>query len=386
MHVIYALQEFPLKVQRTLFLAGCTPRTEGGVSWRKEALEILQELGFEGEVFVPEPPEAQWAEDYSDQVEWEEEGLRRADVILFWVPRDIEGKQAGEPLLGLTTNDEWGVWKDSGKVVWGNPAGADHTRYQRYYCRKLGVPQSDTLRGTIEAALAKLGEGAVREGGEASVPLHVWTRPDFQAWYRAQRDMGNTLNSMAIPWSLWVGKGKSICPLYVLHPSVQVGAEDRAKANECVVVRPDISVVCLYRRHPDRGRTQVVLVKEFRSAARTQDAYVHELPGGSSSDPKRSPLAVAQEETSEELGFEIAQERLVSHGSRQMGATLASYHAHLFSAELTDAEIDRFAKDTSVHGADSEERVTIEVKDLDTIMSERLVDWPTLGQILQVIR
>lgn len=384
MRAVYALQGFPSKVRKTLFLAGCTPRKDA-TSWRKEALQILQDLGFEGHVYVPEPPEAQWAEDYTEQVEWEEEGLRRADVIVFWVPRDTQGKRSGEPMLGLTTNDEWGVWKASGKVVWGSPEGADHTRYQKYYSSKLGVPTSTTLRGTLQAALAKLGEGAPRQDGEAMVPLHVWARPDFQAWYAAQREAGNTLNSMHIPWSLWVGKGKSMCPLYVMQPSVQVGAEGRAKTNECVMVRSDISVVCLYRRHPDRGRTRVVLAKEFRSAARNQDAYVHELPGGSSADPKLSPIEVAVEEVSEELGFQLTASRLTAHGSRQMGATLSSYHAHLFSAELTESEIDRFEKDTSTHGADSEERVTVEVRDLDTIMSERLVDWPTLGQILQVL-
>jgi len=144
--VIYALEELP-KTGKSIFLAGPTPRTSSVASWRPEALELLREHGFTGSVFVPEPREGDWAREYFNQIEWEENGLYAATCILFWVPRDKVC------LPGLTTNDEWGFWKASGKVVFGAPPNAESVRYQRYYATKYGVPQSDSLEGTIVSAI-----------------------------------------------------------------------------------------------------------------------------------------------------------------------------------------------------------------------------------------
>ncbi len=40
--------------KKSIFLAGPTPRNKEVKSWRGEALEILQRLGFDGVVYVPE--------------------------------------------------------------------------------------------------------------------------------------------------------------------------------------------------------------------------------------------------------------------------------------------------------------------------------------------
>jgi len=73
--VVHALESFPDKVSRTIFLAGPTPRSEGVDSWRPEMVRTLGELGFDGHIFLPEPRHGAWADDYHDQVEWEAEGL-----------------------------------------------------------------------------------------------------------------------------------------------------------------------------------------------------------------------------------------------------------------------------------------------------------------------
>ena len=380
MDVVYALQPFPTRVMKTLFLAGPTPRGPGK-SWRPEALEKLEAMGFDGHVLVPEPEDQKWAEDYVDQVEWEAEGLQRADVIVFWVPRDVK------TLPGLTTNDEWGVWKDSGKVVWGNPEGADHVRYQRYYSERLGVPVKDSLAGTLGAALKKLGEGSLREGeGECQVPLHVWTRDDFQAWYKSQKASGNRLDGLTVEWSFWVGKKRERLFLYSLHANVWISDEERSKSNECLVLRPDVSVVCLYQRGASHLDTKVVLVKEFRTPVRNAASMVYELPGGSSLKQGTDPLQTAADEVSEEVGLTLAPERLRAHGSRQMGATLCAYHAHLYSVELTPEEMTRLELDDSVHGEPGgEERTTIEVLTVGALLREKLVDWPMMGMVFEVL-
>lgn len=375
---VYACTPFPQRVEKTIFLAGPTPRTKAQ-SWRTEALALLEQHGFDGHVFIPEPdPETTegWAEDYMRQLRWEEEGLKRADIIVFWVPRDLTGARGGPPLPGFTTNDEWGAWKASGKVVWGSPPWADHVRYQRRYAERLGVPIATTLDKTLQNALEKMGDGAERQGGEATVPLMVWRREDFQSWYQSQKDCGNTLNRADVVWTFWVGENRQRLFLYALHADVHIAKEGRDKKIEVLVVRPDISTVCLHRGD------KVVLVREFRTPVRNSESYVYELPGGSSLRPGIDARTTAAEEVFEETGLRVDPSRLKPHGGRQMGATLCAYHAYLFSCELTQAELDRLEADHSVHGEPGgEERTTIVVKTLSEIRQEDLADWPTLGMI-----
>jgi hypothetical protein len=130
MHTVYAKEDFPIRVRSSIFLAGPTPRSKEVPSWRPVALALLKQLGFEGVVFLPEPRTEVWG-DYSDQILWESEALNRSDCILFWIPRDLTPDANGYPRMGaLTTNDEFGTWKTSGKVVLGTPPEASHVKYQ----------------------------------------------------------------------------------------------------------------------------------------------------------------------------------------------------------------------------------------------------------------
>ncbi len=147
MRVIYATESFPKIPWPSIFLAGPTPRESSVKSWRPEALDLLAAEKFEGFVFVPEDRGGGCHSDYMDQVEWEEAGLEQASCISFWIPRELS------KMPGLTTNDEWGTWKKSGKVVLGAPPWAAKVRYQRHYATKLKIPQFDTLHGTMRAAI-----------------------------------------------------------------------------------------------------------------------------------------------------------------------------------------------------------------------------------------
>ena len=157
MQVVYAQEAPPPGAPNpngTIFLAGPSPRLASTPSWRPEALRLLAEQGFAGDVYVPEPRAGKWPEVYEEdfyiaQVEWEDKYLESATCIMFWVPR------RAPDMLGLTTNDEWGTYKRSGRVVFGSPPDAVSTRYQRHHATKLRVPLADTLADTVSAAIAR---------------------------------------------------------------------------------------------------------------------------------------------------------------------------------------------------------------------------------------
>src|ERR1041385_2115205 len=112
MTIVYAREEPPARYEMSIFLMGPTPRDTEVRSWRPEALNLLQQLDYRGVVFMPEDRPDQdgrvrFKGDYIDQVEWEERCLNLADVILAYVPRNMD------TMPGLTTNVEWGVWQDS---------------------------------------------------------------------------------------------------------------------------------------------------------------------------------------------------------------------------------------------------------------------------------
>ena len=193
--IVYALEEPPLSYQKAVFAAGPTPRSAAVASWRPGFVAALRAAGFDGVLFVPESRDGRFHGDYLAQVEWEERMLARADVVAFWVPRELEQMPA------LTTNVEWGAWCDSGKAVLGCPPEAPRNDYLRYYADKLKVPRSETLEGTAAAVVAALGEGALRSGAERDIPLPVWRTPSFATWYASQVAAGHLLIRARVLWT-----------------------------------------------------------------------------------------------------------------------------------------------------------------------------------------
>jgi predicted NUDIX family NTP pyrophosphohydrolase len=378
--VVYAGEEPPAAYARSVFLAGPSPRRAGVPSWRPDALRELAAAGYDGVTFVPERrPGGAAGFDYDAQVEWETRCLHLADVVLFWVPRDLAD------LPGFTTNVEWGVWQGSGKAVFGAPPDAANNDYLHRAARELRVPVADTLAGTVAAALDLLGAGAVRSGGEREVPLLVWRTPSFQQWYAAQRATGNVLQHARHVWTFWTEPARRTVFVWALRAEVWVAAEGRSKTNEFVLSRPDLAAVLLYRRAEPPGETAVVLVREFRTPVANPTGYVWELPSGSSAE-LTDPRAVAVAELAEETGFALPAHRLVDHGARQAVATFSAHRAHLFSAELTEAELaDLRARRGQVFGVGGTERSHVEVLTLESILRDRVVDWSTLGMITSVL-
>ena len=115
--------EVVLKGKKSIFLAGPTPREEKVASWRVDAVKKLEELGFDGVVFVPEYSTWVPKTNYVDQANQEREALTEANVILFWIPRSLPD------MPGFSTNVEFGYWLHSKKVIYGRPDGAPKTKY-----------------------------------------------------------------------------------------------------------------------------------------------------------------------------------------------------------------------------------------------------------------
>lgn len=111
----------------SVFLAGPTVRGNQPhlTSWRFEAIEEFERQGFEGSIIVPEfISKTESDKDKAWIPLWEYNGLKKADCIMFWVPRTRE-------LIGLTTNMEFGYWqgRDPKKIIYGRPDDAYRMGY-----------------------------------------------------------------------------------------------------------------------------------------------------------------------------------------------------------------------------------------------------------------
>ncbi len=81
--------------------------------------------GFNDVLIVPEFESKTESDKGRDDIPlWEFEGLKQANVIMFWIPRTRE-------LIGLTTNYELGYWtaRNRSKVIYGRPDDAYRCGY-----------------------------------------------------------------------------------------------------------------------------------------------------------------------------------------------------------------------------------------------------------------
>ncbi|MEC4570242.1 nucleoside 2-deoxyribosyltransferase domain-containing protein [Streptomyces virginiae] len=195
--VVHVGQEAPDSWAAAVYLCGPTPTDPAEPSWRPGAVDALRSAWCGGGrlvVFVPEPVPGGGYPAYGEQIAWEEDAMRRSDVILFWIPRDMA------TLPGLVSNIKWGSWCDSGRAVLGAPPEAERMAYLLHFADALGVPVERTPTGAAEAAMRAVGPGHARSGGERSVPLTVWRTAPFRTWYAARREAGDRLLDARVEW------------------------------------------------------------------------------------------------------------------------------------------------------------------------------------------
>ena len=402
MHVVYALEDPPESFTSSIFLAGPSPRQPDHPNWRIEALKLLNEMGYgddEGAVvFIPLTRDNAWEHSYSNQLDWETKCLNMADVIVFWVPRDLE------TLPAFTTNIEYGTWMHSGKIVVGFPPTAPKMGPWAYHNDVNLIPTAMNLSDTLMLALDRigpLGDLTVRTGGQREVPLDIWRTASFQSWLAAQEGAGNRLDGARVEWVFRVGPRKNIVFFWCLHVDVYIAAEDRHKTNEVVLSRPDISTIVAYHNpisddlkddpcYPATRAAlldiEVAIVKEFRSPAVTPDGYIREIPGGSSWKDKENAEDIAADELNEETGLSVTGDRFKFIDSRQVAGTLSAHFAHVFAVELTREEMDKLKADMGVHGVEEDtERTYVDVTTLRELIGPDNVDWANVGMIMTAL-
>lgn len=149
MNVVFSDQRKPQLGGKSLFLAGPTPRANNPCpSWRPAALEILELLNFDGTVYLPEHSGFAPIVDFDQQVEWEWDCLHQSQVILFWLPRNLE------KLPAFTTNVEFGYYIDKKQTVYGRPNGSPKCKYLDWLYEKVAGKQPFcTLQETVAAAI-----------------------------------------------------------------------------------------------------------------------------------------------------------------------------------------------------------------------------------------
>ncbi|MEV6350073.1 hypothetical protein [Actinoplanes sp. NPDC051851] len=223
--IVYANEEPPEAWDGSLFIAGPMPRTTDVPSWRPEAIKVVEEAWTgPGElvVFVPEPRDGKPLK--YDHYTWEDRWLAIVDVILFWVPRDMQ------QMPGLTTNVEFGRWEDSGRVVLGAPLDAVHVGYLRECATRNGAPVATRLDEAAAAAITLIGKGSPRSGVDRQIPLLIWSHPDFQAWLSAQHQAGREILAARI---LWIQQNEDRTPIRWVM-SVRVRSDQMAESKEFV--------------------------------------------------------------------------------------------------------------------------------------------------------
>jgi 8-oxo-dGTP pyrophosphatase MutT (NUDIX family) len=409
MQLIFSDQPLPDRQVKSLFLAGPSPRRADEADWRPRALELLQELGYEGTVFIPIPAHryhaagghpgfanpAGWS--YDDQVSWERDARAMADLIVFWVPRVIDASKPDLGMPAFTTNFELGEDLTTGRVLYGRPPSAVKCAYLDQRGRESGLQVHEALDSLLASAVKRLGAGAERQGGEAQVPLAVWTTAMFQSWYANQVAAGNRLDGARLLFRFVVGRGFTFT--FVMKVKVWVQAEQRHKSNEVIVARPDTSaVVAAYREQRTGGQQvlHVVLVREFRSPVNNAAAMVYELPAGSTTKPGSAPEVNAREELHEETGLVIEDAtRFMPVSTRQLAATFSTHRASVYAVELTEQEFRALAAtaekgeplgDALAGGSGaSGERTYVQLATLADVF-ELPVDYATLGMTVEGLR
>ena len=157
----------------SIFLAGPTVRGNQPhlTSWRFDAIEEFNKQGFKGDLIVPEFTSKSESDKGKEWVPlWEYNGLKKADCIMFWIPRTRE-------LIALTTNMEFGYWqaREPQKMIYGRPDDAYRMGYLDIMWKTVAAENKQyfpSICNTLEMTVAQSINKAY-QNFNASVPKHI---------------------------------------------------------------------------------------------------------------------------------------------------------------------------------------------------------------------
>ena len=137
-----------LDVKDGIFLAGPATRSNVSLGWREDMIKVLNSQGFTGDIINPENPNygemegSRQNEAYSKQTKWEQDGIKIASYLIFWIPRTKENP-------ALTTNIEIGPWLEHPRAFIGWPPGSIKNRYIAERCRQSGKKIYSTMEEMV---------------------------------------------------------------------------------------------------------------------------------------------------------------------------------------------------------------------------------------------
>lgn len=136
-----------------IFLAGPSPRKETDYNWRGEAVKLFCDIATEKLILILPLPKHGIFPNYDEQVKWEQVYLAYSNVVMFWIPRDLD------TLPGFTTNVEFGMYVTSPKTIYGRPDDAPKNRYLDFLFGFYQQRQiAKTLEETVKQSLALLNQ------------------------------------------------------------------------------------------------------------------------------------------------------------------------------------------------------------------------------------
>ncbi len=153
MRDLYLEDRIPDPLGPSILLVGPTPNRPRDQGWRMEALNLIDATDVRVTVLCPEyfrTPAGKGS--YEDQLDWEDEALASATVLLFFFPRETDS------MLGLDATLYWGRYSRATpeRCVLGAPDWAVHTRLLARDCERYHISFASTLAVTVANALVRL--------------------------------------------------------------------------------------------------------------------------------------------------------------------------------------------------------------------------------------
>jgi hypothetical protein len=415
--VVHAGQPAPPRWCGTVFL-GDAPATRGDQrSWQHQALAELERRWLSTPplgrlvVFTPHPARGTSAPSPQEQAAWEEEALRRADVILLHDPRLDQGR--------LRVSDHTLLSDDSvvhHRLLLSSPADTSPTGEEAEpslhgWARQRRIPLASTLTAAVEEAVERIGAASPRSGAERDIPVTVRRTDSCRAWLSRLRDARIGLVRADVEW-IHPGDAPGTVDWWAIRATLRHSRDRDAITSELVVGRPwTLSLVVIHHRQPWTD-SQVLLVpypaasalapdglKSFPDGHISMEDYhgpllrlpgadrAHRLLGSEATGPApgagevsdgQGEVSWALAELADLTGLLIDPRRCQSRGERPGTAAVASLH-RVIRIDLTAEEAHQ------ITAAATQPEARIRLVRVADVLANALVDWTTLGIIARAV-